>query len=94
MRAAPITPIWSYAILTGDEAVEHCRTLGAVRSVEGHEALVVEVVRRDELSPAGGGAVADRGAARVLVGGVRVTASAARRLAALLAAAADLTDGP
>lgn len=88
MQAAQITPMWAYSIVTDDEAVEHCRTLGAVLSVEGHESLVVEVVQRDELGP--GGAVVDRGPAQVLVGGVRVTAESARRLAGLLTGAADL----
>ena len=81
-------PGWTYEILIGDEAVEHCRSIGAVSSADGQESLVVEVVQRDELSE--DGTMISSGPAQVLVGGVRVSPESARQLAEFLSAAADL----
>ena len=78
-------PLWTYDILIGDEAIEHCQSLGAVPSADGLESVVVEVVQRQELQ-----ADAVVGVAEVLVGGIRVDAENARRLARFLTAAAEL----
>jgi hypothetical protein len=94
MQTAHATTDWTYSILIDDDAVEHCRSIGAVPSAEGHEVLVVEVVQRDQLGPNESGSAIDAGPAEVLVAGIRVTSTDARRLAHYLHSAADVAAAP
>lgn len=101
-------PWWAtYRITVDDEAVEHRRDIGAV-NVHGDYPITVEVVQRDDITPAGaditpagddvacvGAGSIGRGPAQVSVMGRWLTAAEAHHLTRLLLAAlADISSDP
>ena len=90
VRAVANRPAWAQSSIGNDEAIQHWRHIGQVSSSEGHETIAIEIVQRDELG-SGNPVIADDGkSTEVLVAGVRLKASDARRLADLLIRAADI----
>jgi hypothetical protein len=82
-------PLW-ISTRIDDEAVEHYRDVGRFTPREDREALTVEIVQRDDLSPDGDPARIRRNPAQVRMIGIRLSPDEARELARLLNRAATL----
>jgi hypothetical protein len=89
LQALAQRPVWANRSVGNADAIQHWRWIGTVASAEAHESLTVEIVQRHELSGGSGRTPREGTPTEVLVAGVRLKAADARRLASLVAIAAD-----
>lgn len=85
-------PPWADVRFVDEGAVEHCRRIGEIGPIEGEGPLVVEAVQRDEVHLALEPSSVSRTPAQVRLGGMRLSSSQSRSLAAQLIEAADMID--
>src|SRR3954447_4555064 len=87
-------PTWAQTSEAGEQLIDHCRSLGELRSLETGDVIAVEILQRDELTIAAGAATIQRHPLLLRVGQSRLSLEEAHALVAMVNSAFGLIEKP